>query len=852
MALTNRTFNYTGSVQNYQTPNKHGIYRITCIGAAGSHGGSNGTNTSSGQGGKGGKVITHTYFSPSKHLFINVGQKGFATNQANERPWGLEQAGFSTVNTDNGICLGGSGSSVCVNGNTLNHRLIVAGGGGGATYDGVNHDNAKGTGGNGGTNIGGTASGGKANRQATGGNQTSGGVGGTVRTHGDVTPVTGGNGRFGFGGDSKCTYEPGGTGGGGWYGGGAGGGDNNYSSTDYSAAGGGGSNYILTKDSYKPEGYAVNFAEYYGFATEMNGTTNNYDNGQIIIEPKFLFSDVTASWDIHTKNVIYVFNGVEGSLQTTYNVKFRYYRDDTLVHETPSVVSTSGTIVKPTEEHFNKITLVVNEAIIIDIIIDTEAPTVNFTQEVFENTWESGVELTNVFQGTDKSDTDLDFEIEEYISGVKVGQTISTKSTNFTPSFVYNGGLGEGTTETYLKVRALQSADIVQGDGTDIWSNWVTSPTAHIQPLPLITYSQDFLNKVFYQGESVDITSVLTCADPNVSGYEVQHWINGSLDSTQTIEANGEIIPPLKYSVYNPSSFEYGYQIKVRAKNSSNQFTGWYESPITKAQYNIPPKDSSFITNFKKIYIVGEKFNIEWNAVTDPNNTRVLYDLTLCSNEGTPLATWSNLAETSKEVVIPEVSIQKDCYFSVVAHSDRLFSNLVSSKPFNITDVNITDCNLIFPNLTTNLVIEKVNEIAIVINGDTRLIKTTNLSNYVLPLHYFRSGKNTLTLKVKDKINTVIERTWNVNLTLDKANLVSSEQPTVTGYFAFNYDNAEHFNKAVELQKSNIDLGVVEHTFLGSTPFEGSNTVTQKLEITRKANDDTTQLRTIKITGAIE
>lgn len=849
MALTNRTFNYTGNTQTYDTPNKHGIYRVTCIGASGSHG--QNQDTSYGQGGKGGKVITHTYFSPSKHLFINVGQQGFITNQPNERPWGLEQAGFSTVKTSNSICLGGSGSSVCVDDNTLNHRLIVAGGGGGATFDGISHSNAKGTGGNGGTNIGGTASGGRANRQATGGNQTSGGVGGTVRTQGDVTPVTGGNGRFGDGGNSNCTYEPGGTGGGGWYGGGAGGGDNYSSGTDYSAAGGGGSNYILTKDSHKPEGYAVNFAEHYCFGTEMNGTSPNYGNGQVIIEAKFLYSSVDATWDSSSRHINYSFNNVEGTLQTGYNVKFRYYKGDSvLVQETPPILEPSGTVLVSVDEPINKIELVINEMVLKTMTMDASAPTVTFTQEVFNSPWTPGVEVTNVFQGSDESDTDLDYEIEEYVQGSKVGQTLSTKSTNFTPSFVYLDS--EEPLEIYLKVRALQSADTPNSSGVDIWSNWFTSPTTHLQLQSFITYSPDFLNKVFYQGESVGITSVLTCADPNVSGYEVQHWINGSLDDVQTIEANGEIIPPLKYSIYNPSNFEYGYQLKIRAKNSDNQFTDWYESPITKAHYNIPPKDSSFITNFKNMYIVGEKFNVEWNAVTDPNNTRVLYDLILCSNEGTPLATWTNLAETSKEVVIPEVTIQKDCYFSVIAHSDNLFSNSVSSKPFVITDVNITDCNLTFPNLTTNLVIEKVNEIAIVINGDTRLIKTTNLSNYVLPLHYFRSGKNTLTLKVKDKINNIIERTWNVNLTLDKANLVSSEQPTVTGYFAFNYDNAEHFNKAVELQKSNIDLGVVEHTFLGSTPFEGSNTVTQKLEITRKANDDTTQLRTIKITGAIE
>ena len=490
------------------------------------------------------------------------------------------------------------------------------------------------------------------------------------------------------------------------------------------------------------------------------------------------------------------------------------------------------------------------------ITLDNKPPTITFPQETWSKPWGYNTTIQNAYEGTDTSDTSLDYEVEHYVENVKIGNTLKTKDNTFnTNNFIpYNT-----ETHTFLKVRALQSADTEGGTGTDIWSEWYTSPTTTYTNIPeIITFKPDFLDKIFLQGETKACGELFSCVDPNVQSLEVTHIINEVEDSTSTIEVSqgvegATITPPLKYHIYNPKDWQYTYQLKIRAKNSIGHYSKYYLSPKTKAEYNVAPKDPTFITKaFKDIYVVNEKFRVEWNKVTDPNGTDVTYDLALLNSEGVSLATWTNITDTFKEVVIPNVSPQTGCYFTVTAFSDSLYSSRVSSKPFAITDVNITDCNLTFPNLTTNLAIEKVNEIAIVINGDTRIIKTTNLSNYVLPLHYFRSGKNTLTLKVKDKINTVIERTWDVNLTLDKANLVSSEQPTVTGYFAFNYDNAEHFNKAVELQKSNIDLGVVEHTFLGSTPFEGSNTVTQKLEITRKANDDTTQLRTIKITGAIE
>ena len=491
-----------------------------------------------------------------------------------------------------------------------------------------------------------------------------------------------------------------------------------------------------------------------------------------------------------------------------------------------------------------------------EIYVDTQPPTITFPQETYSKPWGYNTTIQNAYEGTDTSDTSLDYEVEHYVENVKIGNTLKTKDNTFnTNNFIpYNT-----ETHTFLKVRALQSADTEGGTGTDIWSEWYISPTTTYTNIPeIITFKPDFLDKILLQGETKACGELFSCVDPNVQSFEVTHIINEVEDSISTIEVSqgvegATITPPLKYHIYNPKDWQYTYQLKIRAKNSIGQYSKYYLSPKTKAEYNIAPKDPTFITKaFKDIYVVNEKFRVEWSKVTDPNGTDVTYDLALLDSEGTSLATWTKITDTFKEVVIPKVSPQTGCYFTLTAFSDRLYSSKVSSKPFAITDVNITDCNLTFPNLTTNLVMEKVNEIAIVINGDTRLIKTTNLSNYVLPLHYFRSGKNTLTLEVKDKINTVIERTWNVNLTLDKANLVSGEQPTVTGYFSFNYDNAEHFNKAVELQKSNIDLGVVEHTFLGSTPFEGSNTVTQKLEITRKANDDTTQLRTIKITGAIE
>ena len=795
------------------------VYKIVLKGAGGGC-----ADSDSGSGGSGHIMTGYLKTTTQVTLKAFVGEGGIGTRNKNS-PITSFNGGGSGGRFGAG---GGGATDIRIGGTALNNRIFIAGGGGGSA------DSTSGqTAGHGGHPKGGDAYG------STGGTQTSGGTG--FRT-----------GSLGNGANANITTgssNDGGGGGGGYYGGGSG---------DYDGqSGGGGSSY------YNPQ-YILypSFPSLGGGSSGSSTQSGKGVDGYVSIN-KLAISKPTTR--IEKGKIYYSFN-VEPSddpnrtkYPKTLKVSCADVSSPYTLFSTQEDITTEQTFLfanLPEEFKNKEITFTVDNGYFTTTTVDAKPPTITFPQETWSKPWGYNTTIQNAYEGTDTSDTSLDYEVEHYVENVKIGNTLKTKDNTFnTNNFIpYNT-----ETHTFLKVRALQSADTEGGTGTDIWSEWYTSPTTTYTNIPeIITFKPDFLDKIFLQGETKACGELFSCVDPNVQSLEVTHIINEVEDSTSTIEVSqgvegATITPPLKYHIYNPKDWQYTYQLKIRAKNSIGQYSKYYLSPKTKAEYNIAPKDPTFITKaFKDIYVVNEKFRVEWNKVTDPNGTDVTYDLALLNSEGVSLATWTKITDNFKEVVIPNVSPQTGCSFTVVAFSDRLYSSKVSSKPFAITDVNITDCSLTFPNLTTNLVIDKVNEIAIVINGDTRLIKTTNLSNYVLPLHYFRSGKNTLTLKVKDKINTVIERTWDVNLTLDKANLVSSEQPTVTGYFAFNYDNAEHFNKAVELQKSNIDLGVVEHTFLGSTPFEGSNTVTQKLEITRKANDDTTQLRTIKITGAIE
>jgi len=174
-------------------------------------------------GGRGGRASGTLSVTPGQLLFIYVGQSG------DNGGW---NGGFS-LNSD---VLGGGASDVRIGSNTLQSRVIVAGGGGGR---GLSTDGSGCTG-----NVldfrggdGGAATGQAAENTLNssfggqGGTQTAGGAGGSGGLN---TGFSGTLGQGGAPGSSACGH-----GGGGYYGGGGGG----SSSGCNRSGGGGGSNY---------------------------------------------------------------------------------------------------------------------------------------------------------------------------------------------------------------------------------------------------------------------------------------------------------------------------------------------------------------------------------------------------------------------------------------------------------------------------------------------------------------------------------------------------------------------------------------------------------------------------------
>jgi hypothetical protein len=189
---------------------KPGIYKIECWGSAAADRGS-------GYGGRGGYTCGIFQFKKGDKVFVKIGDKnGF--NGGGRAGWG----GY-----------GGGASDVRIKGDTLNNRIIVAGGGGtcGRVYD--NQYSGYGGGLNGGTGHGGCG--------GPGGGGTQSGSGGSYP------------GSFGYGaGGGAGSGGYAGGGGGGWFGGGGGSVDG---SLDDDCGGGGGSGYVLSAASYKPIGY---------------------------------------------------------------------------------------------------------------------------------------------------------------------------------------------------------------------------------------------------------------------------------------------------------------------------------------------------------------------------------------------------------------------------------------------------------------------------------------------------------------------------------------------------------------------------------------------------------------------
>ena len=204
---TTLTFNYTGSIQSFIVP--PGVTSIS-VDAQGAQGGI-GTGSYTGSGGLGGRVRATVSVAPGAVLNIFVGGTPNPHNVAGYNGGGAGAIGNSLQGGG-----GGGASDIRLNSTLLTNRIIVVGGGGGG---------AQGLGGSGGGLIGGGGSTIGEGVFATGGTQSTGGLGG-IYYNGYCAPGSNApNGVFGVGGNGivgtgNCNVYGGAGGGGGWYGGG--------------------------------------------------------------------------------------------------------------------------------------------------------------------------------------------------------------------------------------------------------------------------------------------------------------------------------------------------------------------------------------------------------------------------------------------------------------------------------------------------------------------------------------------------------------------------------------------------------------------------------------------------------
>ena len=241
----NKTFSATGAVQNV-TLNK-GTYKLEVWGAQG--GNYNTTYT----GGKGGYSYGTLTLNNTTNLYVYVGKQAqtITTNRTvttggfNGGGNGFNRYYSGTYTYAQG---GGGASDIRIGQDSLYSRVIVAGGGSGAT----NRTNGYyGGGTSGGTGLSGYA-----------GSQTSAGANGSFGTGGSAT-TSGNNYKYGSAG-----------GGGGWYGGGA---STSYSdNTNYDTYSGGGSGYVYTSStaSNYPSGNLLTSTYYLTNAATVGGNTS--------------------------------------------------------------------------------------------------------------------------------------------------------------------------------------------------------------------------------------------------------------------------------------------------------------------------------------------------------------------------------------------------------------------------------------------------------------------------------------------------------------------------------------------------------------------------------------------------
>jgi hypothetical protein len=243
-----KTFYYVGSRQIFKVP--PGVTKLQVV-AVGGVGGGEGSGSHFG-GGQPGRVFAVIPVTAHDRLYVYVGGNADgATGGFNGGGTSLSYYGYTGYG-------GGGASDVREDGDRLNNRILVAGGGGGqGGWDSYRTGEEVGNGGKGGGSTGGSGKDGAVGSEdgdgkgGTGGSQDTGGDGGQGA---DGSFGAGGNGSRGMGGlggdgchqHSSC--ESGGTGGGGgggYYGGGGGGaGVAGLSYVGGGGGGGGGSSYI--------------------------------------------------------------------------------------------------------------------------------------------------------------------------------------------------------------------------------------------------------------------------------------------------------------------------------------------------------------------------------------------------------------------------------------------------------------------------------------------------------------------------------------------------------------------------------------------------------------------------------
>ena len=204
-SIQTQTFIFTGSSQKFLVPEGVTSLQVELAGASG--GKSCRKNYQYGQPGLGGKVSATLHVAPGQQLSIFAGGAGGNGTSAKQGIGGYNGGAKGATVTNEYASGGGGGSSdIRLSDQTLENRLVVAGGGGASGKFGA--------GGNGGGLSG--ADGYGEGENATGGNQKHGGLSGSY-----FGSYFAQNGAFGKGGASSAGATGGG-GGGGWYGGGGG------------------------------------------------------------------------------------------------------------------------------------------------------------------------------------------------------------------------------------------------------------------------------------------------------------------------------------------------------------------------------------------------------------------------------------------------------------------------------------------------------------------------------------------------------------------------------------------------------------------------------------------------------